>query len=203
MQLFSLKGLYELKLRQTLDVEEQVADAAPHLAQAVRNEQLRSALDQHIRQGQEHISRLQRVMQNRGIDAKREECISVRALIKEAQSTMDKIEDPDVRDAFIISAQQGIEHHEIASYGTLRSWAQELGFCDDAEMLQQTLDEEGKADKMLSGFAERRVNQQASQGADREVGVTSGGQGDRSQSGELGAGGGLTGVHVERGADMR
>ncbi|HEV7992501.1 MAG TPA: ferritin-like domain-containing protein [Gemmatimonadaceae bacterium] len=203
MQANSLQDLYELKLQQTLDAEEQVMDAAPHLAQEVQNEQLRSTLQQHIRQSDGQVERLRQVMKNRGIDAKSKECISMRAMIKEAQTMLKNIGDPDTRDAFIISAQQGIEHHEIASYGTLRTWAQQLGYSGDARILQQTLDEEGQADKMLSSIAERRVNPEASQGADHEVGIASGGQGDRSRSGELGAGGGISGGNVERGADMR
>jgi ferritin-like metal-binding protein YciE len=203
MQIFSLKGLYELKLRQTLDAEEQVADAGPYMAREVRNEQLRNALERHIRQSEGHIIRLHRVMEARGIETKSNECISARAMIKEAQTMLRSIEDPDARDAFIISAQQGIEHHEIAAYGTLRTWAEELGYTDDAGILQQTLDEEGQADETLSEIAERRVNAQASQGADRQVGVASGGRGDQARSGELGAGGGPSDVNVERGADMR
>jgi ferritin-like metal-binding protein YciE len=203
MQIMSLQGLYELKLRQTLDAEEQMADAGPHLAREVRNEELQSALEQHIRQSDGHITRLHRVMEHRGIEAKSKECVSARALIKEAQTTLRSIEDDDTRDAYIICAQQGMEHHEIASYGTLRTWAEELGYLDDAITLQQTLDEESEADEMLSEIAERRVNARASQGTDREVGISSGGQGDRSRSGELGAGGGIDGVDVGRGADMR
>jgi ferritin-like metal-binding protein YciE len=203
MQATSLQDLYELKLQQTLDSEEQVMEAGPELVQEVQNEQLRSALEQHMQQSEGHVTRLQQLMENRGIDAKGKECISTRGMIKDAQTMLKSIDDPDTRDAFIIGAQQGLEHHEIAAYGTLRTWAQELGFMDDADLLQQTLEEEGLADKMLTSIAERRVNPQASQGSDREVGITSGGQGDRSQSGELGAGGGISGVDVERGADMR
>jgi len=113
------------------------------------------------------------------------------------------IHDPDTRDAFIIGAQQAIEHHEIAAYGTARTWAQQLGLDDDADLLQQTLDEEGKADKMLSQIAEQSVNQQASQGADREVGISSGGQGDRMRSSDGSVSGGRSSVRAERGADMR
>ena len=199
----SLQDLYEQKLQQILDAEEQILDAGPHRAREVRNDQLRNALEQHLRESEGHVERLRRVMEGRGMQAKSKECISMRALIKEGQTTLKNIEDPDTIDAFIIGAQQGIEHHEIAAYGTARTWAQQLGFTDDAELLQQTLDEEGRADKMLSGIAERSVNAQASRGADREVGVSSGGQGDRSRSGELGRGGGVSGVSAERGADMR
>jgi ferritin-like metal-binding protein YciE len=195
----SLKDLYAQKLQQILDAEEQVLDAGPHLAREVDDEQLRIALHQHLRESEEHVERLRQVMEHRGLKAKSLECISIRALIKEAQTMMASIEDPDTIDAFVIAAQQGIEHHEIAAYGTARTWARQLGFTDDAEILQQTLDEEGRADRMLTSIAEERVNRQASQGADREVGVSRGGQGDRPRSDERG----ISGVSVERGADMR
>jgi ferritin-like metal-binding protein YciE len=199
----SLQDLYHQKLRQLLDAEEQMLDAGPHLAREVEDEQLRIALYQHLRESEAHVERLQQVMANHGLQAKSKECISVRALIKETQAMLSDIVDPDTIDAFVIAAQQAVEHHEIAAYGTARTWAQQLGFTDDAALLQETLDEEGRADKLLTSIAEQRVNPQATQGADREVGISNGGQGDRSRSGELGMGGGISGVSAKRGADMR
>ena len=115
-----------------------------------------------------------------------------------------RIQDPDTIDAFIIAAAQAVEHHEIAAYGTARAWAEQLGFTDDANVLQNTLDEENRADKLLSSIAERSVNEQASDSADREVQVRSGGHADRAQSGGSGSGAGR-GVEssVTRAADGR
>jgi ferritin-like metal-binding protein YciE len=169
MDATSLRDLYEQKLQQLLDAEEQMLDAGPHLAREVRNDQLRSALERHVHESESHVERLHRIMEHRGFQAKRRECISIRALIKEAQTMLKDIEDPETIDAFIIAAQQGMEHHEIASYATARTWARQLGFADDAALLQRTLDEEGRADEVLTGIAERSVNPQATQRADREV----------------------------------
>jgi ferritin-like metal-binding protein YciE len=171
--------------------------------QQVRNEQLRSALQQHHRQTEGHVQRLQQLVGNRqsGQRTQNNECISMRALIQEAQQTLPNIQDPDTIDAFIIGAQQAIEHHEIASYGTARSWAWQLGFDEDADLLQQTLDEEGEADKMLSSIAERSVNQQASQRSEREVGIKSGREGERATSG--GSSTTRSSDITSRGADMR
>jgi ferritin-like metal-binding protein YciE len=199
----SLQDLYQQKLGLLLDAEQQGLDAMPQLAQSVNNEKLRDAMQMHRRQTEEHIQRLQQLIGSRGRPAQNRECVSMRALIEEAQTMLPTIQDADTIDAFVIGAQQAIEHHEIAAYGTARSWAQQLGFDDDADVLQRTLDEEGEADKLLTKIAEKSVNERASRGADREVGLTSGGQGDRSRSGELGMGGGLSGVNAERGADMR
>jgi ferritin-like metal-binding protein YciE len=200
----SLNDLYLQKLQLLLDAEEQGVQAMPQLAQRVQNQELRDALENHHRQTQQHVKRLQQLAQQRAQGPENTPangCISMRALIEEAQTILPTIEDPDTIDAFIIGAQQAIEHHEIASYGTARTWAQELGYDEDADLLQQTLDEEGEADELLTQIAERRVNREASQGADREVGIASGGQGDRASRG--GANRMRSDVSVERGADMR
>jgi ferritin-like metal-binding protein YciE len=198
----SLNDLYLQKLQLLLDAEEQGLQAMPQLAQRVQNPELRNALETHRRQTEQHVQRLQRLAQQRSQGPENTPangCISMRALIEEAQTILPTIEDPDTIDAFIIGAQQGIEHHEIASYGTARSWAQELGYDEDADLLQQTLDEEGEADELLTQIAERRVNRQASEGADREVGI---GGGQRAGATRGGAGS-RSGVSAERGADMR
>ena len=198
----SLEDLYSRKLQLLLDAERQGLDAMPQLARMVHDEKLRDALQQHRRETQEHVQRLQQLIDGDSRGSHNQECVSMRALIQEAQSTLQTIQDPDTIDAFVIGAQQAIEHHEIAAYGTARSWAQELGRDDDARTLQQTLDEEGEADEMLTSIAEGRVNERASQGADREVGIRTGGRADQSQRGEQRPGT-LTGVDAERGADMR
>lgn len=198
----SLGDLYLQQLRLILDAEQQGIDAMPHFAQSVRDGKLRDALQAHRSQSQEHARRLERLIEMRGRAVPNRECVSMRALIEEAQSTLATIEDPDAIDAYVIGAQQAIEHYEIASYGTVRSWAQQLGFDDDANVLQKTLDEEGDANELLSRIAMERVNERAAQGAEREVGISSGGLADQSQRREQPQSG-LSGVDVKRGADMR
>ena len=198
----SLDDLYLQKLQLVLEAEEQGLDAIPQLAQMVRDTKLRDMLQTHRRQSQEHVRRLEQLIAARGRRAPKEECVSMRALIEEAQDTVAMIEDPDTIDAFVIGAQQAIEHHEIAAYGTARSWARQLGLDADVDVLQKTLDEEREADELLSTIAEGRVNERAAQGAEREVGIASGGRADQSQQREQSRGD-LTGVDVKRGADMR
>ena len=128
----------------------------------------------------------------------------MRALIQEAQSTLQNIQDPDTIDAFVIGAQQAIEHHEIAAYGTARSWAQQLALEDDATSLQRTLDEEGEANELLSIIAEQRVNERAAQGVERDVGIKRHSEADGVRHDQAGDGAGqLTDVEVHRGADQR
>jgi ferritin-like metal-binding protein YciE len=198
----SMDDLYLQKLQLLLEAEEQGLDAIPQLAQMVRDTKLRDMLQTHRRQSQEHVRRLEQLIAARGRRAPKEECVSMRALIEEAQDTVAMIEDPDTIDACVIGAQQAIEHHEIASYGTARSWARQLGFDDDADILQKTLDEERDTDELLSTIAEGRVNERAAQGSEREIGIASERGADQSQRREQGRSG-LTGVDIPRGADMR
>ena len=194
----SLNDLYLQKIQLLLDAEEQGLSAMPQLAQRVQSPELRKALETHRRQTEQHVQRLQQLARRR---AKGPEnipangCVSMRALIEEAQTILPTIRDADATDAFIIGAQQAVEHHEIASYGTAHAWAQQLGYDEDADLLQQTLDEEGETDELLTQIAERSVNREASQGADLAVGQrersTRGGSRSRSD------------VSAERGADMR
>ena len=152
----SLNDLYLQKLQLLLDAEQQGLQAMPQLAQRVQNPQLREALETHRRQTEQHVERLQRMVGSRGQGAENipaNGCISMRALIEEAQTILPNIQDPDTIDAFIIGAQQAVEHHEIAAYGTARTWAQTLGFDEDADLLQQTLDEEGEADELRQMLA--------------------------------------------------
>ena len=201
----SLQDLYAQKLYLLLDAEQQIISALPQLAQRAGDERLRDALEHHHRETETHAQRLQQLVQSRGQSAQQTQCISMRALIQEGQQMLPTIKDPDTIDAFIIAAAQAVEHHEIAAYGTARAWARQLGYDDDADLLQQTLDEEGKADQLLTRIAEQSVNEQASDSADREVQLTSGGQGDRAQSSGSGSSGSRSSVDssVNRAADGR
>lgn len=200
----SLDDLYSQKLQLLLDAEHQGLDAIPQLAQAVHDPKLRDTLQQHRRESEGHVQRVQQLIDGNARGSRTEECISMRALIQEAQRTLGNIQDPDTIDAFVISAQQAIEHHEIAAYGTARSWAQQLALEDDATSLQRTLDEEGEANELLSIIAEQRVNERAAQGAERDVGIKRHNEADGARHDQTGDGAGqLTDVEVHRGADQR
>jgi ferritin-like metal-binding protein YciE len=184
MSATSLQDLYVQKLYLLLDAEQQAMEAMPRLTEQVQSPQLRTALEQHQRQTEQQVRRLEQLMQNHEEPEEQNECISMSALIEEAESMLPDIEDPDAIDAFLIGCAQAMEHHEIAAYGTARTWAAQLGHTDDVRILQQTLDEEGQADKMLTSIAESSVNREAAQGTDREVSMNRGSQGDRMPAGE-------------------
>jgi ferritin-like metal-binding protein YciE len=164
MAVTSLQELYLQKLQMIYDAEQQTLQAFPRAIQMAHNENLRNGLEAHRRQTEEQVRRLEGLFSARGQSPKRTESRSMRALLQEAEEVLPTIQDDDTRDAFIIAAQQAVEHHEIADYGTGRTWARQLGFDDDAAVLQEILDQERSADKLLSDVAERMVNPDAAAG---------------------------------------
>ena len=165
MPIGSLQDLYMNKLQMIYDAEQQGLEQMPQLAQQLSNPELQQAFETHRVQTQEQVRRLEQLFQREGQAPQRVECTSMRALIQEAQQMVGQIQDPSTRDAFLICAEQAIEHHEMAAYGTARTWAQQLGREEDANLLQQTLQEEEQSDQLLSDMAERMINQQAARGA--------------------------------------
>ena len=157
----SLQDLLATKLQMIYDAEQQGLEAMPLMAQQLSNPELQQAFETHRTQTQQQVQRLESLFQQMGQSPQRQECTSMRALIQEAQQTLGQIDDPSTRDAFLIGAQQAIEHHEIAAYGTARAWARQLGQTEAADLLQQTLAEEEQTDKLLSQLAEQMVNRQA------------------------------------------
>ena len=165
MPINSLQDLYLNKLQMIYDAEQQNLQALPQVAQQVNHPQLRQGIEMHQRQTQEQVRRLEQIFQRLGQGPQGMECMTMKALIQEGQEMMGQIQDPDTLDAFLIGALQAVEHHEIAAYGTARTWAQQLGQNEDADLLQQTLREEEQTDKQLTEIAERMVNREAAQSA--------------------------------------
>jgi ferritin-like metal-binding protein YciE len=112
------------------------------------------------------VNRLERVFEALGEKAKGKTCQAMKGLLEEGKEIMEEDHDPDVMDAGIIAAAQKVEHYEIAAYGTLRTWAEMLGFTRAAALLQQSLDEESDADEKLSQLAMTQVNVRAEEGSD-------------------------------------
>jgi ferritin-like metal-binding protein YciE len=182
MTITSLQELYIQKLQMIYDAEQQTLEAFPRVIQMAHDDDLRERLESHRRQTEEQVRCLDGLFRARGQSTQRIESRSMRALLQEAAQLLPTIEGDDTRDAFLIAAQQAVEHHEIAAYGTARAWARQLGFDDDADVLEDILDQEKAADKLLSEVAERQVNAQAARKA-RDVDVT-----QRAQPGDRAAG---------------
>jgi len=157
----NLKELYVDELEDLYDAEKRIVKALPKVAKAATDPELRNALLHHLEQTKEHVNRLERVFQGLGQSAKGKTCDGMKGILSEGEDTIDEIDDPAVRDAGIIAAAQRVEHYEIAAYGTVRKWAEQLNDTHGARMLGETLQEEKEADKKLTGIALNGANPRA------------------------------------------
>lgn len=160
----SLKELLEEELKDIYSAEKQLLKALPKMAKKASSEELRSALQEHLQVTEGQVERLEQVFESLGKPAKAKTCKAMQGLIEEGKEIMEEDAEDAVMDAGIIAAAQKVEHYEIASYGTVRTWARLCGENEAADLLQETLDEEGEADKRLTELAESIVNPEAEDG---------------------------------------
>ena len=163
----SLDDLMQDELKDIYDAEKQLAKALPKLAKNASNEELRQALRQHLQETQGHVERLEQIFDRLGMPPRAKKCEGMKHLIDEGNTMIGDAEEEGTRDAVLIAAAQKCEHYEIASYGTLRTWANVLGKTEIAALLADTLDEEKEADRTLTAIAESFVNQEAAEEGDR------------------------------------
>jgi len=161
LTLDNLGNLLELQLRDLYSAEEQLIDALPKMAEAASSTELKTAFNSHLGETRRQKERLERAFKLLGKDVKSENCDAMNGLISEGQEIIEADGDPDVKDAALIAAAQRVEHYEMAGYGCARTFARRLGKTQVAELLQETLDEEGNADKILTHIAEQFVNPMA------------------------------------------
>jgi ferritin-like metal-binding protein YciE len=157
----NLHDLLVHELKDLYDAEQRLTEALPEMAEAAHDPQLQQAFTQHLGQTRMHVDRLEQVFRQLNEEPERETCPAMKGLIKEGEEIISADGDPATLDAGLIAAAQKVEHYEIASYGSVRSHAQRLGYSDAAQTLQMTLDEEGAADKLLTKIAESSANRQA------------------------------------------
>ena len=164
MKMDSLDILLEEELKDIYSAEKQLLKALPKMAKKASSDELRAALEEHLSVTEGQVTRLEEVFEALGKTAKAKTCKAMQGLIEEATEIMEEDADDAVMDAGIIAAAQKVEHYEIASYGTVRTWAKLCGEEDAAELLQETLDEETEADQNLTELAESFVNPAAEEG---------------------------------------
>lgn len=154
--------LFEHELKDLYSAEKQLTKALPKMAKATTNDELRQAFERHLQETEVQIERLEKIFQQLDISYGRvEKCKAMEGLIEEGKKVMEEGLEPSVLDAALICAAQRVEHYEIAAYGCARTFARQLGHEDIAELLQETLDEEGATDKKLTKLAEGVVNKEA------------------------------------------
>ncbi|HEX2223350.1 MAG TPA: ferritin-like domain-containing protein [Thermoanaerobaculia bacterium] len=161
MEIDSLRKLYVEELKDLYSAEKQLLQALPRMAKKAKNEQLKKAFEQHTEVTQEQVNRLDKIFEGLGKAARGKKCKAMEGLVEEGKEMMQEDMEPEVMDAALISIAQKIEHYEIAGYGTVRSYAQLLGEEQAAKLLQQTLNEEGETDKLLTQLAESSINVEA------------------------------------------
>jgi ferritin-like metal-binding protein YciE len=161
MKLDTLKTLYIDELRDLYNAENQLIKALPKMAKSASSEELQDAFEKHLEQTKTHVERLEEVFEEIGERPKGKTCKAMKGLIEEGSEILHEDGEESVIDAGIIVAAQKVEHYEIASYGSVRTFAQLLGKDRSADLLQTTLAEESEANELLNKLAEDIVNPEA------------------------------------------
>jgi ferritin-like metal-binding protein YciE len=156
-----LQELFHDALKDIYYAEKKILTALPKMAKAAQNEDLKAAFEKHRDETEEHVSRLEEVFESIEEKARGKKCPAIDGIIEEGQEIIKEYKGSPALDAGLISAAQSVEHYEISRYGTLCTWAEELGLDDAIKLLKLTLDEEEETDENLSELAEVCVNQEA------------------------------------------
>ncbi|HJU36553.1 MAG TPA: DUF892 family protein [Gaiellaceae bacterium] len=162
----TLKDVLQEQLEDLHSAETQLVTALPKMAQSASHDELRQAFEHHFDETREHLKRVEEALGELGVSNPSEVCKGMQGLIAEGEEMMGKGGDPTAKDAALIAAAQRVEHYEIAAYGTARQLADDCGFDGIRDLMDQNLDEESQADKLLTkiatgGMFKAGVNQQA------------------------------------------
>lgn len=160
-QFNNLNDLFVHELKDLYDAEFRLIDALPKMSQAAVSQDLKQTFNMHLEQTRDHVRRLEEVFRGINCEPEREACKAMKGIVAEGDDIVSAQGDDKVRDAGLIAAAQRAEHYEIAGYGTARTFAQQLGRSDLAQILQSILNEEGDTDKKLTRLAEGHINLEA------------------------------------------
>ena len=163
-----LKELYIDELKDLYNAENQLVKALPKMAKAASSEELRQGFEEHLEQTKGHVQRLEQIFRTLGESPKDKKCKGMEGLVAEGSEVMGEDFEGSVMDAALIGAAQRIEHYEIAAYGTVCAFAEELGETEQASLLNETLEEEKETDEKLTKLAEQ-INAQANEGGEEEA----------------------------------
>lgn len=166
MGFHSLKDVLQEQLEDLHSAETQLVEALPKMAQAAHHDELKQAFDHHLEETRGHLKRVEEALGELGVSNPTEECKGMKGLIAEGEEVIEMDGDATAKDAALIAAAQRVEHYEIAAYGTVRQLADDCGLDDVRDLMDQTLDEESNADKLLTkiatgGMFKAGLNQQA------------------------------------------
>jgi ferritin-like metal-binding protein YciE len=157
----TLDDLFEDTLKDIYYAENKILKALPKMAKAAHSDELRAAFEKHLRETEGHVTRLEKVFKLIDVAPKGKKCEAIEGIIEEGAEIMKEFKGAPALDAGLISAAQAVEHYEMARYGTLKRWAEQLGNDDAMRLLNATLDEEKKTDEALTELADTQINEQA------------------------------------------
>jgi ferritin-like metal-binding protein YciE len=157
----NLRELFHDTLKDIYFAEKKILSALPKMAKAAASEELKAAFEKHETETEEHVARLEKVFQELDAAPRGKTCEAIMGIIEEGQEVMKEFKGAPALDAGLLAAAQAVEHYEIARYGTLKTWARELGLNDAVKLLETTLAEEKKTDETLTKLAASSVNQHA------------------------------------------
>ena len=157
----TLDDLFYETLKDIYYAEKTLVKALPRMAKAAESDELRNAFETHLEETEGQVERLEQVFEIINKPAKAKTCEAIKGLTEEAKEVMKDFKGTPALDAGLLSAAQAVEHYEISRYGTLKAWAEELGHSQAVRLLDATLQEEKKADQILTKVAESSVNQRA------------------------------------------
>lgn len=160
MKIESLKDLLVHELKDLYSAESQIAKALPKMEEAASNEELKQAFRNHLNETEGQIERLLTIFEEFDYAARGQKCEAAAGLIEEGEEIIKELAAGDLRDAALVGAAQRVEHYEMAGYGTARTFAEVLGLSKVQSLLQETLDEEGKTNKLLTKIS-KKLNRQA------------------------------------------
>ncbi len=157
----TLRDLFHDTLKDIFFAERKILSALPKMAKAARSDELRAAFEKHRGETEEHVRRLEQVFEELGENAKGKTCEAINGIVAEGEEIIKEYKGAPALDAGLVASAQAVEHYEITRYGTLRTWAEELGLKRSVGLLEKTLVEEKKTDEALTQLAEEVVNADA------------------------------------------
>ena len=157
----TLEDLFLETLKDIYSAEKIILKALPKMAKAANSNELRQAFERHRDETEAQVERLEQVFGLMERPARAKTCEALQGIVEEAKEVMDEFKGSDVLDAGLLSSAQAVEHYEISRYGTLKSWAGQLGMSEAVKLLDTTLQEEKKTDQILTELAESAVNRKA------------------------------------------
>ena len=157
----TLKDLFHETLKDIYFAEKKILSALPKMAKAAQSEELKAAFEKHESETEDHVARLEKVFAEMEETPRGKTCDAILGIIEEGQEVMKEYKGSPALDAGLLAAAQAVEHYEISRYGTLKTWAQELGLEEAVKLLDATLAEEKKTNELLTELAESSVNQHA------------------------------------------